>query len=274
MTYTKFIFVILIVLITLTIVKLHKISKEMNTYKTIPKIVHQIYLQGYNNIPEPVKKVIHENKVNNPGYDFRIYDYVYINEYVKNYTTSDVYEAFKLLNHECYTCLSDFFRYIIVYNEGGIYMDIKAKIEKPLREWVHNTKKIQVGMWPWDNNYELDQHYTNTLKPKTDKRQISNSVFFYPPKHPVLKNVITNMVNEVNIKHKNPNDKQDILNITGPHLYTRIVAPNLNMNDFIIYEGDQLYDNNIKFDGTDGEYYKFMKNKGLHWSVQKKRVVK
>lgn len=42
-------------------------------YVSIPKIIHQIYLQGEANIPDNIKKSVAELR-RNPDWDYRLYD--------------------------------------------------------------------------------------------------------------------------------------------------------------------------------------------------------
>ena len=116
--------VLLLLIITLTFVIYYIKQRREN----VPKIVHQIYIQGKDKLPIFVKNVIEQNKKENPEYTFMFYDYDDIKRYVYQNTNKKIIKCFEKINPECYTCISDFFRYIIVYNEGGIYLDVKIKI--------------------------------------------------------------------------------------------------------------------------------------------------
>lgn len=225
-----------------------------------------MYIQGEDKLPECVKDVMEENKKQNPEYTFKFYDYDAIKKYIYENTNERIINTFNLINPECYTCISDFFRYIIIYKEGGIYLDVKTKINKPLREWVTDDK-IHIGVWIWHDYNELDYYYDSNHKPKSSKRQMLQNAFMFPPRHSLLKNVIHDMCNQLN------NHVNDILEATGPNMYTRSIAPQLKYYDYKIYDdGDDLYNNNITFDGTYGKYYDFMKTHDLHWSEKKDNV--
>ena len=232
----------------------------------IPKIVHQVYIQGEDKLPKYVKDVIEENKNQNPEYIFKLYDYDAIKKYIYENTDDKIINSFNRINPVCYTCISDFFRYIVVYNEGGIYMDVKTKVNKPLCEWVTDDK-IHIGLWLWHDYNELDTYYDENHKPRGLKRQILQNTFMFPSRHPLLKNVIDDMCLKLN------SSDNDILEVTGPNMYTRAIAPHLKYHEHIIYEdGDNIYNNNITFDGTNGKYYEFMKNHKLHWSEKKDNI--
>lgn len=249
--------------------------EEFNSYvKTIPKKVHQIYLQGYDEIPDCAKSVIIENKTNNPDYEFILYDMDMIKNYIKKYTTEDVYEAFKLINTNCKACIADFFRYVVIYNEGGIYADIKVKFKTNLNDWVNNNNKIKLSVWPWTKHSYLNKFYPNEYKVKSKYKEINQSVLVYPPKHEILKDIIIEMIKIIKHKHNNPHEIQSVLNITGPHLYTKIIAPKLNDTDYeLSYHKDGLFDNKIEYDGTKGCYHDTLKSKNLKWSQLKDKII-
>jgi len=239
------------------------------SYK-IPRIIHQIYIQGESELQDFIKDVIEENKRNNPDYIFKIYSYDDIKKYIYNNTNDKIIKCFEKLNPECYTCLSDFFRYIIVYYEGGIYLDVKTGINKPLNRWVTNDK-LHINLSPLDsssyNNELLDKYYDSEHKPKGDARQIIQNIIMYPKNHPLLKKVIDDMCYNIT----NNTNSNNILFMTGPVMYTKAIAPQLKYYNYKLYENG-IYDDYMKFDGTNGKYYEYMKGNKLHWSQKKDRV--
>ena len=124
----------------------------------IPRVIHQTY-STYDNIPECVKDVMEENKSNNPQYTFKFYNDQDIDNYIKYNTSPITYQAFSKLNPKCGACKADFFRYVIIYNEGGIYADIKVKFKVNLEDWIHKNSKLKLTMWPWFAHSNLDKYF-------------------------------------------------------------------------------------------------------------------
>ena len=272
------ILVLLIVLLTLCccyIVKHKQNVEEFNEYKnSIPKKVHQVYLQGYDNIPDCAKEVIKKNKYDNPEYEFHLYDLNAINDYIATNTTETIQNAYRLLNTNCKACIADFFRYVIIYNEGGIYADIKVRFITKLDKWINNSNKIKLSLWPWTIHSHLNKFYPKEFKVKSDNREINQSVLLYPPRHKILEEVIYEMVDTINRKHENPNENQSVLSITGPHLYTKVIAPKLNNEEFdLSFHPDTLFDGNIEYDGTNGCYHNSLKKNNLKWGQLKEKIV-
>ena len=60
----------------------------------VPKIVHQIYIQGWDKLPIFVKDVIEQNKKENPEYTFMFYDYDDIKRYIYQNTNEKIIKCF------------------------------------------------------------------------------------------------------------------------------------------------------------------------------------
>ena len=269
MTYTVLIVVLTVLLCMLIYYKQVESFESVSTTvdsvkKKIPLVVHQVYTQGFEEIPECVRQVMKRNQKSNPDYEFRLYDMGQMKEYLRKYTTPILLETFNLINPTCHACIADFFRYVVIYYEGGIYLDIKTEINTPLRDWVHND--IHLSMWPWFSHSTLEKYYPKDFVFKTKNRELNQSVLMYPPKHPVLAQVIKKVVRNIQNAHQNKYLKQYVLEITGPHVYTEVVANNIDRYDFVIHQSnDEMFDGHILYDGTKGEYHKHIKRQGNSW---------
>ena len=268
MTY-KVLIVVLTVLLSMLIYKqvenFELLSPTVDNVKQkIPLVVHQVYTQGFEEIPECVRQVMKRNQKSNPDYEFRLYDMEQMKQYLRKNTAPILLDTFNLINPTCHACIADFFRYVVIYYEGGIYLDIKTEINTPLRDWVHND--IHLSMWPWSSHSALKKHYPDNFVFHTKNRELNQSVLMYPPKHPVLAKVIKKVIRNIQKAHKKKNKKQNVLEITGPHVYTEVIANNINRYNFIVHQSnDEMFDGNIIYDGTKGEYHKYIKQHGNSW---------
>jgi mannosyltransferase OCH1-like enzyme len=238
----------------------------------IPRVVHQVYTQGFQEIPDCVRQVMKRNRESNPDYEFRLYDMQQMKQYLRKNTEPILFETFNLINPTCHACIADFFRYVVVYYEGGIYMDIKTEINTPLREWVNDD--IHISMWPWFPHSPLQKYYPTDFVFKTNNRELNQSVLMYPRKHPVLEKVIKKVIQNIQTAYKHKDWKQSVLEITGPHAYTEVVANDILNYNFIIHQSNkQMFDGHIIYDGTKGEYHKHIKKMGNSWQQNKNRII-
>lgn len=261
------ILIFILMLFMMYIIKQKKRTVE-KFIENIPKIVHQTY-SSYEDIPECVKTIMKKNEKRNPNYEFRFYDDEKIDRYVKENVDDRAYSAFKKLSPTCGACRADFFRYVVVYQEGGIYADIKTLFEKPLDEWINDNAKIKLTMWPWMKWKKLKKFYHTDHIPNSENYEINQAVILYPPKHDILKEVIVNMVDKIHKKNKNKKKKSnpmDVLETTGPHLYTNVIAKNLDNLDYeFMIDGDNLYNGNVIYDGTKGCYHETQRNQNKRY---------
>lgn len=92
----------------------------------IPKIIHNIWIQGYQNLPEEEKQNHLKIKKLNPDWEFIIWDNNMIIELLKKYPK--IYHVYKNINNlsgiiNNDASRSDIARYIIMKEYGGLYYD-------------------------------------------------------------------------------------------------------------------------------------------------------
>lgn len=94
----------------------------------IPKIIHNIWIQGYENLPNENKTNYANLKKMNPDWDFMIWDDEMIKQLLKKYPP--IYELYNKNTYTVYekdSIKSDIARYIIMKEYGGLYFDIEYK---------------------------------------------------------------------------------------------------------------------------------------------------
>ena len=96
----------------------------------IPKIIHNIWLQGYNNIPNEIKINYNKIKKLNPDWEFIIWDNHMIKTLLKKYPT--IYKIYKNIQN-LYGISSNIItqnniaKYVIMKEYGGLYYDINLE---------------------------------------------------------------------------------------------------------------------------------------------------
>lgn len=197
---------------------------QISMGEKIPKIVHQTY--SSKNLPELIKKNIEKLKANNPDWQFRFYDDDDRKKYIaENYP--QLLSLYQKINSKYGAARADFFRYLVIYKEGGVYLDIKSGAEKKLTEIVRDSDKYLLSHWP--RHYPKIMHgqhpgITNPIGELQQWHVISVSG------HPFLKLVIENVCH--NIEHYNPilhdYGSWGVFNLTGPIAYTEPIYPLLD----------------------------------------------
>jgi len=183
----------------------------------IPFIVHQTFYTT--NLPLEIVKIIKHNKKICPRYKFIFYNDAECANFIKTYFDEKIYNAYMSLNN-CYGAMkADFFRYCVLYKIGGIYLDIKSKINIPLALIIRPEDSCIL---------DIPRNY---LEPWREKMPTYEQwILIFEPNHPYLNEMIQQMVTNIENKYepKIPgypklNSKQKILQLTGPDALTKAI---------------------------------------------------
>lgn len=143
-----------------------------------------------------------------------------------------VYNAYMKINPRFGACLSDFGRYCLLYVLGGIYLDIKSEVVKPLYPFVDRISQQSIS-----SDILVVSHWRD-INPQWErfgsKGEIMNWVIICSPRHPVIRELIERMVRKIESGY-NGFDKLFVLETTGPILLTEtIIDMYLNYHTTII----------------------------------------
>ena len=192
----------------------------------IPKVIHQTY---YNKTLTPeILENINYLKSMNPDWEYRIYDDIDIINYINIYYP-ELVAIYNKINPAYGAARADIFRYLLIYNEGGVYLDIKSSLNKPLKEIITPDDRYLLSYWQNgpDAPYPQAGLHACISNPFGELQQWH---IVAVKGHPFLKAVIENVCN--NIQNYNPlmHDTGGwvVLNITGPIAYTLAIEPHLH----------------------------------------------
>jgi mannosyltransferase OCH1-like enzyme len=170
----------------------------------IPKIIHQIWLQGEKHIPSNIKKRQDSVKSKNPDWTYMLWDEPRILALISaNKQWVKTYYSFNYLLQKV-----DYARYIIIYLFGGIYIDIDCWCLKPLTQFLTDFQQ-----------YDLIVSYINMpLLPNT----LNNGVFIASPNnvviHKMIESVEQHSTCNINIK------SVCIHTTTGPFRFNQVIS--------------------------------------------------
>lgn len=184
-----------------------------------PKIIHQIWIQGADKIPNKFDENINYNKKYNPDWEYIIWDEDTITKLLKNYNPQwlETYYTLPYLHHK-----ADFGRYVILYIYGGIYIDMDAYTIKSLDSLVQIYK-----------NYDLLVSHVNTnpvenyIATWQSDILINNGVILSKPNNQIILKIIDSIVKEPNCKQYDSR-YTCIQRITGPKKFSSMIYKNLD----------------------------------------------
>ena len=138
----------------------------------IPKNIYQTWKTQ--NLPNKISKMHSRMLTKNPEYEHTIYTDEQMNDYMNSNADKDILDLYLKMNH--IVAKADIWRYTILLERGGVYLDIDSKINKSLNDLIKiddeavitaETNKNLFVQWAliFNKNHKiLEQTLINILK--------------------------------------------------------------------------------------------------------------
>ncbi|MBA2650489.1 MAG: glycosyltransferase [Legionella sp.] len=182
----------------------------------IPKLIHQTF-PNKTHLPSDIEKNISSICTMNPNWKYCMYDDTDIETTILKYYNLELLQIYKKINPAYGAARADFFRYLLMYAVGGVYLDIKGSVKKPFDEILLPEDRYILSHWdkPHLGNHpglrgfdEYQQWHIITVKG-----------------HPFLRRIIERVID--NIQNYNifkfGIGKKGVLKLTGPIPYTLVI---------------------------------------------------
>jgi len=189
----------------------------------IPKNIFQSLKTKYENLHPILKARIDAIKSNNPEYKYQLYDDNDIDEFVNTYYPGEIADCYNKLN--IIVAKVDFWRYLVLYKYGGVYLDFDSGIEKPLNELI-------------------TENDTAIITAEGNPGVYVQWGLIFSAGHPILKKVIDITVDNI----KNKRYAHDIMRLAGPISFTLAINTLFMERYGGIYPWDKMKNTNSVFD--------------------------
>ena len=97
----------------------------------IPKFIYQTYKSKVIENAELNANIGHIQSLN-PYWEYSLYDDADIEDFILKHYGEEVYAYYNRIDSSYGAAKADFFRYLLLYKMGGVYLDIKSTLERPL----------------------------------------------------------------------------------------------------------------------------------------------
>lgn len=167
----------------------------------IPKQIW-ITCKDKNDLHEDFKNNIEIIRNFNKDHNLTIIDNDDFEIYIKNKDTK-LHSYYKKLNKDAGALIGDFVRYVLMYYEGGIYLDMKSGTKRPLNTLISNQDEII--FYNWDNYNQLVQFFLASK-----------------PYHDFYKYLLDELCKNIdNYKPQFKSNKSNVLRLSGPIFITK-----------------------------------------------------
>lgn len=188
----------------------------------IPKILHQVYLQGEAQIPVNIKQSITELKNRNLNWEYRFYDESLILEFLRKNYNEEILNLYLAIDESYAAARSDFFRYLLMYKEGGVYLDLKSSCSVPLDSIIQEKDEFIICGWENEPGQKYEGYGKNKYLKHLKYGEYQQWNIIAKKHSPYLKAVIEEV--SFRIKHYSPLryhvGRKGVLNTTGPVPYS------------------------------------------------------
>ncbi len=145
-----------------------------------------------------VQKKIDSFKQLNPEYTYNLYMDDDMDNFVNEHYKGEIADCYNKLN--IIVAKVDFWRYLVLYKYGGIYLDMDSSIEKPLKSLIKEEDEAIITAEGNPNIYV-------------------QWALIFSKNHPILKRTIELIIKNI----KNNSYPNNIHKMTGPTVYSRAI---------------------------------------------------
>jgi molybdopterin synthase catalytic subunit len=191
-------------------------SKSMYTSPLIPRVILQV-VRDKNDIHPKIAEVMNHLKDQNPRWEYSLMDDEDIAKYLRTHHPGRVENAWHSINPEYGAVRSDLFRYLWMYDNGGVYFDDKSSINRPLDDIIRFDDEYILSHW---SSKEWAEEIGN------EHGEFQQWHIICIPRHPFLREVISKVLDNIeNYDHSRDGVGIAVLHLTGPVAYTNAILP-------------------------------------------------
>ncbi|MCA3364004.1 MAG: glycosyltransferase [Roseomonas sp.] len=199
---------------------------------SIPKIIHQTF-HSRHDLPDFLKKNIRKLQSMNPDWEYRLYEDADCERFIRENYDAETFKLFRSIHPDYGAARADFFRYLLLYRLGGVYLDIKSGCAVPLNSFLREDDEFLLSHW---------RHRRDGYHPEFEiASEFQQWHIMARAGHPFLAAVIAGV--SENLRHYDPIShgvgKRAVLQMTGPIAYTRAIAPLLECHPYRVFQAEE-----------------------------------
>ena len=185
----------------------------MKKQSPIPRVLHQIWFQGEDQLSPKHRDRVERWKQMHSKWKYKLWDERSMRDYIKRKCSPKclkTFDRFPYMHQQI-----DFFKYAVLFCEGGCYVDMDVEPLKPLDQLLEShpaaeTMVSEIGMGDWEKRLVIGSTYF-----------INNGIIFSCPNSPVLRDLIDHICS-LPSDGGGVNKISCIQRTTGPRVFSQI----------------------------------------------------
>ena len=207
----------------------------------------------------------------NPEYEFYLYNDNQVREYISEHWGGFLTGVYDSIGEEYFPAKIDLWRYLIIYEKGGVYLDDKSGPVKALRNLIKPRDRMIISTWG-ENVTRWKKDYGH------NKGEFTNWCIISEPKHPMIKCIILDIIRKIINSEGLEIGKMGVLNLTGPIGSTTTILENLEKmkSEIRILKNTfnrKMYFNALTKTKKFSKIHESMRGKDRLYSIQKTPIV-
>jgi mannosyltransferase OCH1-like enzyme len=206
----------------------------------IPKVVHMTY-KDLSKLPFEIRAKNIALEEMNSDFEFRYYDDLAMFKWIVDNCTLEVRDAFLKIDGKYGAAKADFFRYLLINQEGGIYLDIKSTCNVPFKNLIHGDDSFVTSHWT-NRKDSLEKNFGLHLELlKYNLLEFQQWFLISSPDSKILNLVISEVTKNLKSKRNPINSKfgrTGVLELTGPIIFTKVLSEFVEGQDYRLIESD------------------------------------
>lgn len=184
----------------------------------IPKNIFQLTTKNMR-LNDQIFSNIEFLKNNNPSWEYQLLDEERQVNFLKKFA-SEYLSTYLSFGRGYDVAKMDFFRYVLMHERGGVYLDVKSTFLQPLDSLITKNDSLVVSHWPDEQNSQFKNWGKH---PELSERgELINGVIICQAKSKVLLDVIKAVMRNIDqySTFRNGVGGPAVLRLTGPVAYT------------------------------------------------------
>lgn len=192
----------------------------------IPRVIHQIFMPQSRMSPE-IRQLMADLCAANPGWTHRLYDAPDIDAYIATHYGPEMLAAYRRIDPRYPAARADLFRYLLMYREGGVYLDAKSTVSRPLDAVLRPDDTHVLAHWPNGPGEMFEGIGRHSELGALERGEFQQWHILCAPGSPFLRAAIDAVL--TNIEDYRPwlhrTGRLGVLRLSGPLPYTLAILP-------------------------------------------------